>query len=77
MRPSRFSRLQATLKKAQQEAARVWNDVVSLHKKAREAGEKWPGRDDLQKHTKGRYQLHSQTVQMVCHQFLANVDPWI
>lgn len=68
------SALQATLKKAQQEAARAWNDVVNIHKKARETGEKWPGRNELQQQTKGRYELHSQTVQMICHQLLANVD---
>jgi len=56
--------LQATIKKAQQEAARVWNDVVAIHKKARERGQQWPGRSELQQHTKGRYALHSQTVQM-------------
>ena len=66
--------LQATLKKAQQEAARVWNDVVAIHKKARESGRKWPGRTELQRQTKGRYELHSQTVQMICHQLLANVN---
>ena len=34
----------------------------------------WPTRDELQQATKGLFALHSQTVQMVCHQFLANVD---
>jgi putative transposase len=66
--------LQAAIKSAQQEAARLWNDVVAIHKKARETGQQWPGRSELQQHTKGRYALHSQTVQMVCHQLLANVD---
>ena len=66
--------MQAAIKKSQQEAARVWNDVVAIHTKAREAGQEWPGRNELQRHTKGRYALHSQTVQMVCHQLLANVD---
>ena|GEM_PF-248476 len=66
--------LQATLKKAQQEAARVWNDLVTIHRQAREIGQQWPDRSELQRLTKGRYALHSQTVQMVCHQLLANVD---
>lgn len=34
----------------------------------------WPHRDELQKLTKGKFALHSQTVQMVCHAFLANVE---
>lgn len=67
-------RLQATLRKAQEETARVWNDLVSLHKNARETGLRWPDRSQLQQQTKGRYVLHSQTVQMVCHQLLANVE---
>jgi putative transposase len=31
-------------------------------------------RDDLQQATKGQFALHSQTVQMICHQFLANIE---
>jgi putative transposase len=35
----------------------------------------WPSRDDLQRETKGgQFSLHSQSIQMVCHQFLANVE---
>jgi len=35
---------------------------------------KWPNRDSLQKLVKGKFALHSQSAQMVCHAFLANVD---
>ncbi len=35
---------------------------------------KWPGRNELQKATKGQFALHSQSVQMVVHAFLANID---
>src|SRR5260370_21625963 len=35
---------------------------------------RWPGRNDLQRATKGRYGLHSQSVQMIVHAFLANID---
>ena len=57
------------------ESARVWNYCSSTHKKARESREKWPTKDSFQKQTKGNlYSLHSQTVQMVVAQFLANVD---
>ncbi len=62
------------LRQAQQEAALVWNDCVTLHQDARMHHLKWPGRDALQKATKGRFALHSQSIQMVTHAFLANVD---
>ncbi len=66
--------MQATLREAQMEAGRLWTDIVGVHRKAREDRTLWPTRDMLQKHTKGRYALHSQTVQMICHQLLANVQ---
>ena len=62
------------LRSAQQEAALVWNTCVALHVEARMQHTKWPGRDALQKATKGRFALHSQSVQMVTHAFLANVE---
>lgn len=59
----------------QRESARLWNFCVAIHKEAREAREKWPNKDQLQKQTKGKsFQLHSQSIQMVVAQFLANVD---
>lgn len=56
------------------EAARVWNECQEAHKAARLTHAKWPGRDTLQKATKGRFGLHSQSVQMVVAAFLANID---
>jgi len=57
------------------EAARVWNVCRELHQAARLGHLPWPGRDELQQATKGRqFALHSQSIQMVCHQFLANVE---
>ncbi len=70
MRP----RLQRRLYEAEQEAARVWTVCRDLHLAARQYHTRWPTRDDLQQATKGHFALHSQTIQMVCHQFLANVD---
>ena len=66
--------VQATLRAAQEEAARVWNDVAAIHRQARVEGKAWPRRKELQEATKGKYALHSQSVQMVCHQLLANVE---
>jgi putative transposase len=68
--PSLFRRLKA----AQQEAAQVWNFCMETHKRARMTHASWPGRSDLQRATKGRYGLHSQSVQMVVHAFLANIQ---
>jgi putative transposase len=62
------------LYEAQMEAARVWNLCKDIHSEARRQGIRWPNRDDLQRATKGKFALHSQTVQMICHAFLANVE---
>src|SRR5229473_1366243 len=62
------------LKAAHMEAALVWNTCCDLHKEARTTHAKWPGRNELQTATKGKYALHSQSVQMVVHAFLANVQ---
>jgi putative transposase len=66
--------MQATIRDAQMEAGRCWTEITAFHADRRLKREKWPTRDDLQKLTKGKYKLHSQTVQMICHQLLANVD---
>ncbi len=66
--------LQRRLYAAQREAARVWTVCRDLHLAARRQHTRWPDRDDLQQATKGQFALHSQTVQMICQQFLANVD---
>jgi putative transposase len=68
--PSVSKRLHA----AQMEAARVWNLCRDIHLEARRQTKRWPNQDDLQKATKGRFALHSQTIQMICHAFLANVE---
>ncbi len=63
------------LKAAQREAARVWMYCVERHHAARLAHAPWPGRQELQEETKGgQYALHSQSIQMITHQFLANVE---
>ena len=70
LRPS----LRRRLYQAQHEAARVWTLCRDLHLAARQQHSRWPNREDLQHATKGHFALHSQTVQMICHQFLANVE---
>src|SRR5260370_26079046 len=68
--PTLFGRLKA----AQVEGAQVWNRCCELHKAARATHSTWPGQDDLQQAPKGRFALHSQSVQMIAHAFLANID---
>jgi putative transposase len=69
--PSTRGRLRA----AQMEVARVWNLCRELHQEARLRHQSWPDRDVLQRATKGgQFALHSQSIQMVCLQFLANVE---
>jgi putative transposase len=70
LRPQYLARLRA----AQMEAARVWMRCRDLHLTARTERTRWPTRDDLQQATKGQFALHSQSVQMICHAFLANVE---
>src|SRR5438552_8295105 len=68
-------RTQTRLRAAQLEAARVWRYCLERHQSARFARTRWPDRDDLQRETKGgQYALHSQSIQLVCQQFLANVE---
>jgi putative transposase len=69
-KPEVFERLKA----AQLESALVWNECVEAHKQCRINKTNWLNQTALQKLTKGKYQLHSQSVQLVCQAFLANVD---
>src|SRR6266487_2245235 len=74
-RLTNLSRSQCSkLKAAQIEAAQAWNYCMEAHQKARLTHTKWPGRSELQKATKGRFALHSQSVQMIAHAFLAHID---
>jgi putative transposase len=67
-------RYQARLRAAHLEAARVWMLCRDVHLAARQDRTRWPNREDLQRATKGQFALQSQTVQMICHAFLANME---
>jgi putative transposase len=56
------------------QAGLVWNQCSRSHSDARKNKTPWPNKASLQKETKGKFALHSQSIQMVCHGFLANVD---
>src|SRR5947209_3989246 len=62
------------LKAAQMEAAQVWNLCMQTHKTARQTHATWPGRNELHQITKGRFALHSQSVQQLTRAFLANIE---
>jgi hypothetical protein len=62
------------LREAHMEAARVWIVCRDLHLAARCAHISWPQEADLQQATKGQFALHSQTVQLIFHTFLANIE---
>ena len=63
------------LHQAQEEAALVWNECVRIHQQTRSGSVRWLNRDELQKATRGgRFDLHSQTMQITCHACLANVE---
>ena len=64
----------AWLRAAQMEAAQVWILCRDLHLAARQQHTPWPTQDDFHQATKGRFALHSQTVQAIFRTFLGNVD---
>ena len=68
--PTLFRRLKA----AQMVAAQVWNVCVSIHKQARMGHARWPNQHDLHWATKGRFALHSQSVQAVFRAFLGTIE---
>ncbi|HEY9633825.1 MAG TPA: transposase [Coleofasciculaceae cyanobacterium] len=65
-----FQQLQAS----SLESAKVWNTCKDLHKQFRVSHSPWLTLIDLQKHTKGKFELHSQSVQLVCRAFIGNID---
>jgi putative transposase len=59
---------------ARTEAARLWNRMVKLHAWFRKRQLKWPSCGDFERHFKGRFALHSQTVQAIIQKFFAHID---
>src|SRR5215469_8647202 len=68
--PTLFHRLKA----AQMEAAQVWNVCMQTHKAARLAHTSWPTHNELHHLTKGRFALHSQSVQAIFRVFLGTIE---
>jgi len=63
--------LQTQLRK---ESARLWCDMVKLHKYIRKRQWAWPTPGSYEKHFKNKYALHSQTIQALIKKFFANID---
>jgi putative transposase len=59
---------------ARRESARLWNRMMKLHLWFRKRQLPWPSKGDFQKHFKGRFNLHSQTVQALTDKFFSNID---
>src|SRR5438270_6571949 len=56
------------------EAAQVWNRCMETHQDAPLTHGSWPGQRDMHHLTKGRFALHSQSVQAVFRTFLATIE---
>jgi putative transposase len=52
------------------ESARVWNECLQISKDHYSEYQTWISRSKLQKRTKGKFHLHSQSIQAVCHKYL-------
>ena len=70
LRPRCRARLQA----AQMEAAQVWTLCRDLHLAARQQHTRWPREDTFHRATKGRFALHSQTVQAIFRAFVGSIE---
>lgn len=56
------------------ECARLWNDLVATHRQARKEQREWPTQTSLEKEYKGKYSLHSQTIQALIQKFCSNIE---
>lgn len=52
------------------EPARVWNECLRLAKEHFLQHGCWITKSELQKQTKRKFHLHSQSIQSVCHKYL-------
>jgi putative transposase len=59
---------------AQMEAAQVWNLCAEAHRQARMNQTRWPNQHDLQRLTRGRFAMHSQSVQAVFRALLTTIE---
>lgn len=60
------------VREKQMECASCWNEVVRISKEYYFENKKWISNYDIQKLIKGRYNLHSATIQAISDKFSAN-----
>jgi len=60
------------VKEKQMECANCWNEVVKISKEYYLNNRKWISNYDIQKNIKGRFNLHSATIQAISDKFSAN-----
>lgn len=60
------------VREKQIECANCWNDIVTISKEYYLKNKKWIAKYDIQKIVKGKYNLHSQTIQAITDKFDAN-----
>lgn len=70
----KHARTRRLLREGQMEAGRLWTDAVAWHRERRATGGSWPSRGEIHDWSKGRYALHSQTIQRTVYRLLENVD---
>lgn len=51
-------------------SAIIYNDCLKIAKDYYKTTGRWIGKNELQKATKGKYPMHSQSIQAVCHKYL-------
>jgi putative transposase len=51
-------------------SAKVWNRCLELSKEKHLQTGKWISKNELQKQTKGKFSIHSQSIQAVCHKYI-------
>jgi putative transposase len=51
-------------------SAQVWNDCLKIAKDHFKQSGKWISKTELQKLTKGKYPIHSQSIQAVVHKYI-------
>jgi putative transposase len=62
------------LRQLREEAARCWNEIVKFHRRVYRKKGIWLSKAAMQKWAKGRFALHSQTVQALIDRYFAHCE---
>jgi putative transposase len=62
------------LRRLREEAARCWNEIVKFHRRVYRKKGIWLSKAAVQRWAKGRFALHSQTVQALIDRYFANCE---